>query len=78
MPFMFLSALKTTVRRLRSIEARTRKIQGALGRIEARQLRELPAADIHGAEFQVFSQWGEDGILQHLLRHVAIPRRIFG
>lgn len=29
------------------------------------------------AEFQVYSQWGEDGILQHLLRHVEIPRRIF-
>lgn len=52
-------------------------MQQALGRIEARQLRDLPAPDIHTAEFRVFSQWGEDGILQHLIRHVAIPRNIF-
>ena len=28
-------------------------------------------------EFQVFSQWGEDGILQYLLRHVRVPKHIF-
>jgi hypothetical protein len=74
---MFLSALKAGASRLRSIEERSKKIQEALGRIEARQLRDLPAADLHGAEFQVYSQWGEDGILQHLLRNIAVPRNIF-
>jgi hypothetical protein len=28
-------------------------------------------------EFQVFSQWGEDGIIQFLLRHVSLPNHIF-
>jgi hypothetical protein len=77
---MFLSALKAGMDRLRSIrsiEERCKKIQQALGRIEARQLRDLPAADIHAAEFSVFSQWGEDGIIQHLIRHIAVPRNIF-
>lgn len=74
---MLLSTLKNAVGRLRSIEERTKKIQEALGRIEARQLRDTPAADIHGAEFRVFSQWGEDGILQHLLRHVPISKKVF-
>jgi hypothetical protein len=74
---MFFSVLKAGVGRLRSIEERCKKIQEALGRIEGRQLADLPAADLAGAEFRTFSQWGEDGILQHLLRHVAVSKRIF-
>jgi hypothetical protein len=74
---MFFSGLKANVRRLRLIEERCKKIQEALGRIEGRQLRDLPVADIQKAEFRTFSQWGEDGILQHLLRHIAIGRKVF-
>ena len=74
---MFVSTLKNFARGIRSIEDRSKKIQEALGRIEGRQLRGLPAADIQGAEFRTFSQWGEDGILQHLLRHISISRKIF-
>lgn len=74
---MLLSSLKNAVGRLRSIEERTKKIQEALGRIEARQLRDTRTADIHGAEFRVFSQWGEDGILQHLLHYVPISQKVF-
>ena len=74
---MFFSALRAGVGRLRSIEERCKKIQEALGRIEGRQLRDLPAADLQRAEFRVFSQWGEDGLLQHLLRHVFVSRKIF-
>ncbi|HUF07343.1 MAG TPA: FkbM family methyltransferase [Candidatus Binatia bacterium] len=48
----------------------------ALGRIEARQLNP-PGADLASQEFKVFSQNGEDGIIQHLIRRVAIPRRVF-
>jgi hypothetical protein len=70
-------ALKTFVHRLRTIEERCEKIQEALGRIEGRQLKGLPAGNIQEAEFKVFSQWGEDGILQHLLRHIVVSRKIF-
>lgn len=28
-------------------------------------------------EFQVFSQWGEDGIIQYFLRHVDVPNNVF-
>ena len=51
------------------------KIQEALGRIEQRQL--MHCADYRQAEFRVFSQWGEDGIIQYLLQHVSIERPIF-
>lgn len=74
---MFHSALRGAAGRFRSIEERCKKIQEALGRIEGRQLLDLPAADIRSSEFRVFSQWGEDGILQHLLKHISVPRKIF-
>lgn len=74
---MFFSALKTHARRLRSIEERCRRMQEALGRIEGRQLIDLPDAHIQRAEFRVFSQGGEDGIIQHLIRHIAITKKIF-
>lgn len=49
-----------------------------MGRIEGRQLQDLPVtADIRKAEFRTFSQWGEDGILQHILRHIAVARKVF-
>lgn len=48
----------------------------ALGRIEARQLNP-PGADLAGQEFKVFSQNGEDGLIQHLIRRVAVPRKVF-
>lgn len=53
------------------------KIREALGRIEARQLAAAGVAPLAANEFQVYSQWGEDGIIQHLLRHVRVPRKLF-
>ncbi len=63
--------------RHQAIEARLMRIQEALGRIEKRHLPNGPDLDIHTAEFRVFSQWGEDGVLQHLLRHIPVSRKIF-
>jgi hypothetical protein len=53
------------------------KIREALGRIEARQLATISGGGLMAHEFQVYSQWGEDGIIQHLLRHVRVPRKLF-
>jgi hypothetical protein len=50
------------------------RVQEALGRIEMRQ---TAAATLEDAEFRVFSQWGEDGIIQQLIRRLPIERRIF-
>jgi len=52
-------------------------VQQALGRIEARQTAEVTPGDLENAEFKVSSQWGEDGIIEHLVRNVAIEREIF-
>ncbi len=49
-----------------------------MGDIAARSVRQLPAtAKLAEAEFQVFSQWGEDGILQFLLAHVPVEEEAF-
>ena len=53
------------------------RMQEALGRIEARQVAALGVSELSASEFQVHSQWGEDGILQHLLRHVPVARKVF-
>ena len=63
--------------RLRAIEQRHHRMQEALGRIESRQIADLKPDQIRAAEFAVYSQWGEDGIVQHLLRHVPISQKVF-
>jgi hypothetical protein len=63
--------------RFRAIEERCSRMQEALGRVESRQLSNLEPHEIQAAEFSVYSQWGEDGIVQHLLRHIPISRKVF-
>lgn len=52
-------------------------IQQALGRIETRQNENLNSSDINDYEFKVFSQWGEDGIIQYLIKNTEITNQIF-
>jgi len=68
-------SLLARIRSLDSIESRAIYLQEALGRIEARQTE--GARTLREAEFRVFSQWGEDGIIQFLCRHVPIERKVF-
>ena len=39
------------------------KVQEAIGRIESRQTHDFDSQNINAYEFQVYSQWGEDGII---------------
>lgn len=61
----------------RLLQNRIEYIQEALGRVESRQLTENKRAATADNEFRVFSQWGEDGIIQFLLRHIKIENKIF-
>jgi hypothetical protein len=63
--------------RWRTLPNKIDKIQEALGRIETRQNQNILPCQIRESEFRVYSQWGEDGIIQHLLRHVPIEKKIF-
>jgi hypothetical protein len=61
-------------KRLALLEKDNQLIREALARIEARQT--VSASNAAEAEFRAFSQFGEDGILQYLVRKLAgIPRR---
>ncbi|GAA6621803.1 hypothetical protein [Scytonema sp. NUACC26] len=59
------------------IEDRIELIQRALGRIEFRQLRQNTSDNLLDYEYQVFSQWGEDGIIQFFINNVEIENKIF-
>ena len=63
--------------RIRTIESRLNEIQSALGRIELRQTEGYTMHRLSDVEFKVFSQWGEDGIIQYLIRNVAISNPSF-
>ncbi len=39
--------------------------------------RNRPVADLSEVEFKVFSQWGEDGIIEWLTAHIELPNRRF-
>lgn len=53
--------------------SRLEKIQESLGRIEASLNAARPRGNPRDYEFKVYSQWGEDGIIDHLVTRVAIP-----
>lgn len=49
----------------------------ALGRMESRRVRGPEVRNLADAEFRVFSQNGEDGIIQYLVNRVASSSRVF-
>src|SRR4051812_45766757 len=72
--FPMVRQLLSLLRSLSSIESGIERLQLAVGRIESRLDGNRP----FGAnEFQVFSQWGEDGIIAHILSRIAVTNEIF-
>ena len=74
---MIFTRLKNIIDRWKKIPENITKVQEALGRIELRQVLSLPADNLNEAEFKVYSQWGEDGIIQHILKFVPIVNKVF-
>jgi hypothetical protein len=65
------------ISQITSLADRVERLQEAVARIEMRQLALANNDDIHANEFRVFSQWGEDGIIQFLLSRVPIEHKTF-
>ena len=70
----------------RDLEARLDAQSMAIGALHAERVRALPfpppahlppAERLQACEFQVFSQWGDDGILQYLVHHLPMAHRTF-
>jgi hypothetical protein len=76
--------LRPVTRRLDLIADRLERIQlntdfgiQSLGRIETRQMAKGVGQSINDFEFKVYSQWGEDGIIQFLIQKIPIQNKIF-
>ena len=71
----FVHEVDKVRRQNEALEWRLQRLHRACGRIEMRQTADAPS--LQAAEFQVFSQWGEDGSIQWLLSRVPVERRFF-
>ncbi len=71
------SRLRGMLQRHRALPARLDAIQEALGRIESHLYTLQGDDDPRNHEFKVYSQWGEDGIIDHLVSRASIENRTF-
>lgn len=62
---------------LQAIDAELDQVKLLIGNQSARQLALHNYESLQEAEFKVFSQFGEDGIIQYLIRHVPLTERTF-
>jgi hypothetical protein len=71
--------LQRRLLQLNDITRRLDDLQMAVGRVEQRlTLPDMhPATAFHRFEFKVFSQWGEDGLIQYLLSKVPVTHPVF-
>lgn len=69
--------IKSVIRLISTIDRRLQKIQQSIGRLEERQLSLQEPKGFNDYEYQVTSQWGEDGLIQYLINRVEIENPIF-
>ena len=72
--------IKNKIRRwfFKSVLFEHEKSNLLLGKLMSRQVKTLPpSTPLQDAEFRVFSQWGDDGIIQFLIHHALISNRYF-
>ena len=78
-----MGLLKTLRRKLRrslipaSVLRDLDELRLGQGRILAELNRTKPVQPISHHEFRVFSQWGEDGVIQRLVSHIPVAHRTF-
>ncbi len=48
-----------------------------LGKILSQQNRDKKIHSLSEVEFSIFSQWGDDGIIQYIVQHTDIPNKTF-
>lgn len=73
----FLKKIRGLFSLLREMNERLKRLQEAMGRVEVRQGLERENSYFNKHEFQVYSQWGEDGLIQHLIQNIEIDNPTF-
>ncbi len=69
-------SMRRIIRTMSELDHRLQLIQQSIGRIESRQVNHI-AKNINDAEIKVFSQSGEDGIIQFLINKIPIEKTVF-
>jgi hypothetical protein len=77
LPMKIMNRIAEKFWRFYRIPNRIDTLQEALGRIESRLNRAHPPQGLIEFEFKVYSQWGEDGIIDHLIQSIPIPNKVF-
>jgi len=62
---------------VRAMQTELLLMREAIGRLEARQTALQTTPRLADYEFRVFSQWGQDGIIQYLIRNLPIEQKTF-
>lgn len=63
---------------IRSQESEIENQKLMLGKLLSNQVKAMKdVKTIHDVEFKVFSQWGDDGIIQYLINNIIIPNKTF-
>ena len=77
--FTKVKLFKERISQIGELLRRVDDLQKAVGRLEARQLLSpgAPKRALQEYEFKVYSQWGEDGIIQFLVHQIDIPNKVF-
>lgn len=82
----FIKKIRATLRRIFighisdehiHLQKKLECISLAIGKQESRTVTKIKTRNIQDAEFQVFSQFGEDGIIQYLIHTVPIKNKTF-
>jgi hypothetical protein len=72
-----VGGLATAGHQMTALQRELDALRVQLGGLEARSVATLPPDRLRDAEFTVFSQFGEDGILQFLVQRVPIENEVF-
>jgi len=76
-PTSFIKKLRQSLQRIGHIDEKLDQVKINQGRILAMLNEGKRSTNLKDYEFKVFSQWGEDGILQHLTNSIPIAHRTF-
>lgn len=69
--------IRKTIKKIEENNKKIKEMSCAVGRIESKQLENIKVNRLADVEFKVFSQWGEDGIIQYIVKNIPIKNDVF-